>query len=47
MTITAINEIGGGKHLRLTLSRDGRFVTAMYFHIPPRILSMCRAMWWI
>lgn len=31
MTITAINEIGGGKHLRLTLSRDGRFVTALYF----------------
>lgn len=31
MKVTAVTAIGGGKHLKLTLSRDGGFVTALYF----------------
>ena len=33
--------IGAGKHTRLTVSQDGRFITAMYFGTSPAKLDFC------
>lgn len=35
MTLTAIVPVGGGKHLRLQLSRESTKITAMYFFVTP------------
>lgn len=35
MRLDAIAPVGGGKHLRLTFSRDGTSITAMKFQTPP------------
>lgn len=39
MQIEKIDAVGGGKHLRLTLSRDGRVLTAMKFSTAPETFS--------
>ncbi len=41
MRLDRIDPVGGGKHLRLTLSRDGISIQAMRFGVPPQDFGYC------